>query len=73
MIDCCLCIIVAQGRRLITVPVSTKNPGKANFQMSIVAGKYGDASELSIPVYPPATTESFAMYGQLEKVLKSSN
>ena len=28
---------------------------------------YGDASEINVPVYPPATTESFSMYGQLAK------
>jgi hypothetical protein len=31
------------------------------------AGKYGDAADVEFPIYPPATTESFAFYGTLSQ------
>ncbi len=59
--------IPAEGRRLISFPINTKLPGKATFQISCVAGKYGDASEIHVPVYPPPTKEAVAVYGEIEK------
>lgn len=56
------------GRRVINFPVLTDRPGKAEFQVGCVAGGYGDATKLEIPIYPPATSESFAIFGSLEKV-----
>ena len=50
---------------MISFPIKSKLPGKAKFQISCVAGKYGDASEISIPVLPPATAESYSMWGEV--------
>lgn len=62
---------------MITIPIRTKAPGssihhlrlndlgKAKFQVSCVAGHYGDASEITVPVYSPTTTEAYAVYGEV--------
>jgi alpha-2-macroglobulin len=39
--------------------------GEAVFQAAATAGSYSDAAEFSLPVYTPATTESFATYGSI--------
>eukprot|EP01129_Flabellula_baltica_P010788 TRINITY_DN4605_c0_g1_i1.p1 TRINITY_DN4605_c0_g1~~TRINITY_DN4605_c0_g1_i1.p1 ORF type:complete len:1414 (-),score=325.84 TRINITY_DN4605_c0_g1_i1:355-4551(-) len=57
--------VPAEGRRLVTVPATTKQPGDAIFQISCVSRKYGDAQQISIPVYQPPTTQSFASYGSI--------
>jgi hypothetical protein len=36
-------------------------------QVTCFAGKYGDAADVEFPIYPPATTESFAFYGTLSQ------
>ncbi|KAL6044106.1 Alpha-2-Macroglobulin, variant 2 [Balamuthia mandrillaris] len=57
--------VIGEGRRLVTVPMRTKSVGMACFQVSCSSGKYGDAANVQIPIYPPATAESFAQYGSL--------
>jgi uncharacterized protein YfaS (alpha-2-macroglobulin family) len=49
------------GRRLIKFPISCVAPGIAKFQISCVSGGFGDAQEITFPIYPPpsATTLSF--------------
>jgi len=64
--------IGAQGKRL-TVPAgqraevrfdfATKSRGRAVIQTAAVSGSVVDASNVDVPVYEPATTESFATYG----------
>ncbi len=34
-------------------------------KLSCLAGKYGDASETTIPVYPPSTTTAYVSYGEI--------
>jgi uncharacterized protein YfaS (alpha-2-macroglobulin family) len=66
---------MAQGQR-VTVPANdrvevrfettTRLAGTARFQFAGVSGGYADAAEVSLPVYTPATTEAFAVYGELD-------
>ncbi|MCA9818986.1 MAG: hypothetical protein KC652_28040, partial [Cyanobacteria bacterium HKST-UBA01] len=51
----------------VRFPVSTIDEGKANFQCAVVAEKFTDASQFSLPVYVPAAIESYATYGQVDK------
>jgi uncharacterized protein YfaS (alpha-2-macroglobulin family) len=64
-----------QGKR-VTVPggqraevrfeLATQERGKAVIQTIASASGFADASNVEIPVYAPATTESFATYGTLD-------
>lgn len=55
---------------MVSFPISTILPGKAEFQVGCVSGGYGDATKIEIPVYPPPTSEAFSVFGQLGEVLK---
>jgi uncharacterized protein YfaS (alpha-2-macroglobulin family) len=63
----------ANKRAAVTFPLSTIQAGTARFQflVSTVANQsqvsYGDAIELSIPVFTPATSEAFATYGDISE------
>lgn len=59
--------VPANNRVEVRFPVSTVDEGKANFQCAAVSGGVSDASEFSVPVLVPATMESFAAYGQIDK------
>jgi uncharacterized protein YfaS (alpha-2-macroglobulin family) len=58
-------------RVALTFPLSTIHSGTARFQfvVSTVANEsqtsFGDAIELSVPVFTPATSEAFATYGDI--------
>ncbi|UJR17435.1 hypothetical protein I4U23_004330 [Adineta vaga] len=58
-------------RSAVIFPLSTVDAGTARFQfiVSTVADKnqtpFGDAIELSVPVFTPATSEAFATYGDV--------
>ncbi len=41
--------------------------GKAQFQCAAVSGEYSDAAEFSLPVLVPASSETFAAYGVVDK------
>jgi uncharacterized protein YfaS (alpha-2-macroglobulin family) len=41
--------------------------GTAYAQVVAAAGTYGDASQVQLPVYTPATTEAFAVYGTVDE------
>src|SRR5262245_8227021 len=58
--------VPANDRVEIRFPTTTVNPGIARFQIAASAGKWSDASEISIPVWTPATTEAFATYGEID-------
>lgn len=60
-------VIPANNRVEVRFPVSTIDEGKANFQCAVVAEKFTDASQFSLPVYVPAAIESYATYGQVDK------
>jgi uncharacterized protein YfaS (alpha-2-macroglobulin family) len=63
------------GKRL-TVPPNDRaevrfgaeatNAGQARFQIAAAAGADADASDLTVPVFVPATPEAFATYGVLD-------
>ena len=61
----------ANKRAAVKFPLSTAQAGIARFQflVSTVANQsqtsYGDAVELSVPVFTPATSEAFATYGDV--------
>lgn len=59
--------VPANNRVEVRFPVSTVDEGKANFQCAALSGAISDASEFSVPVLVPATMESFAAYGQIDK------
>jgi uncharacterized protein YfaS (alpha-2-macroglobulin family) len=59
--------VPANDRVEVRFDVATIDEGKANFQCAAVSGLISDASEFSIPVLVPATMESFAAYGQIDK------
>ncbi len=63
--------IPANDRVEIRFLAITNKPGTAHFQIAattIINGKnYADASEVSLPVWTPATTEAFATYGELDE------
>lgn len=59
--------VPARDRREVRFVCSTVSAGTARFQVGAVAGQWADASEFSLPVYTPATTEAFAVYGVLDQ------
>jgi len=58
--------IPAGQRAEVRFPFATAARGKAVIQTIVVAGAETDASNVSVPVYEPATTESFATYGVVD-------
>jgi uncharacterized protein YfaS (alpha-2-macroglobulin family) len=58
--------VPADDRVEVRFPVSAEDAGTARFQVGAVSGRWADASEFSLPVWTPATTEAFATYGQLD-------
>ena len=48
-------------------PVTTASAGTARFQVAVASGKWADAASGELPVYTPATTEAFAVYGTLDE------
>ena len=50
----------------VQFPAAAEMAGTARFQIIGAAGRYGDASELALPVWTPATTEAFATYGVID-------
>jgi uncharacterized protein YfaS (alpha-2-macroglobulin family) len=57
--------IPANDRVEVRFPTTTAKAGTARFQLAGVSGGYADAAEVSLPVYTPATTEAFAVYGEV--------
>jgi alpha-2-macroglobulin len=59
--------IPANDRVEIRFPATTEMAGTARFQVAAVSGNYADAAEVELPVYTPATTEAFAVYGVVDE------
>ena len=57
--------IPANRRQLITFPIDAKLPGTCRIQIGAVTEGFTDATEHSIPVYTPSTSEAFATYNEL--------
>ena len=59
--------IPANDRREVRFPATTLNAGTVRLQIAAVAGSYADAATVDLPVYTPATTEAFAVYGVVDQ------
>lgn len=60
-------MIKANDRAEVRFPVSAQKAGTARFQFAVSSGKYSDAAEVKLPVWTPATTETFAAYGTTDQ------
>lgn len=60
-------LVKANAREEVRFPVQTLKAGTARFQIAATSGKFGDAAEISLPVWTPATTEAFATYGTTDE------
>ena len=58
--------IPANDRVELRFPATTIMPGTARFQIAAVSIAYADAATVELPVYTPATTEAFAVYGVVD-------
>lgn len=56
------------NRREVRFRIATRMPGEAKFQCGaeLVGSNFADATEVTIPVYTPTTTEAFATYGEID-------
>lgn len=59
--------VPANDRVEVRFPAGTVSPGTARFQIAAVSGDFADAASAELPVYTPATTEAFAIYGTIEE------
>jgi uncharacterized protein YfaS (alpha-2-macroglobulin family) len=69
-------IVSGSGRRVsvagndrveVRFPMAAEKAGTARFQVAAVSGRWADAGEFQLPVWTPATTEAFAVYGTIDK------
>ena len=58
--------IPSKGRVEIRFPATAIAVGQARIQVVLDGGKNNDANELTLPIYTPATTETFATYGNYD-------
>ena len=58
--------VPAHDRALLSFPAAAVLPGTARVQLVASAGELSDAVELLLPVWPAASSESFATYGELD-------
>jgi len=59
--------VPANDRIEVRFPTTTVRAGKARFQIAAVSGEWADAAEIELPVWTPATTEAFAVYGEVDQ------
>lgn len=62
-----LITVPANDRIEVRFPVQTANAGTVRLQVAASATGAADAAELSLPVYTPATSEAFAVYGVVDE------
>ncbi len=61
-------VTIPGGQRAeVRFDFTTKTRGKAVIQTIMTSGAHADASNVELPVYEPATTESFATYGVVDE------
>ena len=58
--------VPANDRIEVRFPLATKDIGKMDIQCAVISSDLTDAANLSIPVFMPATMETFATYGQID-------
>ncbi|MCP4362273.1 MAG: hypothetical protein GY796_30065, partial [Chloroflexi bacterium] len=61
-----LVTIPANNRVEVRFPAAAASAGTARYQVAAVSGPYADAAVGELPVYTPATTETFATYGVVD-------
>jgi len=59
--------VPADDRVEVRFPATTEMAGTARIRIAAVSGANADAAQVELPVYTPATTESFATYGVLDE------
>jgi uncharacterized protein YfaS (alpha-2-macroglobulin family) len=59
--------VPAHNRVEVRFPAAAQMAGTARFQVAAVSGDYADAATIELPVYTPATSEAFAVYGTLDQ------
>jgi uncharacterized protein YfaS (alpha-2-macroglobulin family) len=59
--------VPARDRIEVRFPGTTDSAGTANFRFTAVSGDAADSAQVSLPVYTPATTEAFAVYGVVDE------
>jgi uncharacterized protein YfaS (alpha-2-macroglobulin family) len=59
--------VPANDRVEVRFPAAAEMAGTARFQFAAQSGRFADAAELSLPVWTPATSEAFAVYGEIDK------
>ncbi|MEW6400523.1 MAG: Ig-like domain-containing protein [Chloroflexota bacterium] len=59
--------VPANDRVEVRFPSSTVMAGTAQIQLAAVSGEYADAATVTLPVYTPATSEAFAVYGVIDE------
>lgn len=59
--------VPANDRVEVRFPAQTLSAGEATVQLAAASGAFADAAEQALPIYTPATTESFATYGQVDQ------
>ena len=58
--------VPANDRVEVRFPAATDRSGTARFQVGAASGEWADAASAELPVYTPATTEAFAVYGVVD-------
>ena len=59
--------VPANDRVEVRFPAAAEMAGTARFQIAASSGRLADAAELALPVWTPATSEAFAVYGEIDK------
>jgi alpha-2-macroglobulin len=59
--------VPANDRVEVRFPVAAERAGTARFQIGATSEKFADAAEFELPVYTPATGETFAVYGTTDE------
>ena len=59
--------VPANDRVEVRFPTSASRAGVARFQIAATSGEWADAAEIELPVWTPATTEAFAVYGEIDQ------
>ncbi|HEX4452966.1 MAG TPA: alpha-2-macroglobulin family protein [Kofleriaceae bacterium] len=60
-------VVIEAGQRAeVRFAFRTQARGTAAIETAIISGTHADSSTIELPVYEPATTESFATYGIVE-------
>ncbi len=63
-------VVPANDRVEVRFPATTQKAGTARFQVGAVVvdrPEWADAAQVSLPVWTPATTEAFAVYGTVDQ------